>query len=113
MATIDPFSTMKPLEQMFYIFVQIIFNNFQTKIVFKEVSLDLFANDEFYKVWKYDFTISHLAITDITQHFKTNTHKGYTTTSVQHGKILIYCGSDVIFELLLKTYNYTGVFSWF
>ena len=113
MATIDQFSTMKPLEQMFYIFVQIIFNNFQTKIVFKEVSLDLFANDEFYKVWKYDFTISHLAITDITQHFKTNTHKGYTTTSVQHGKILIYCGSDVIFELLLKTYNYTGVFSWF
>jgi hypothetical protein len=48
MATIDQFSTMKPLEQMFYIFVQIIFNNFQTKIVFKEVSLDLFANDEFY-----------------------------------------------------------------
>ena len=78
--------------------------------MFKEVSLDLFANDEFYKVWKYDFTISHLVITDITQHFKTNTHKGYTTTSVQHGKILIYCGSDVIFELLLKTYNYMGFF---
>jgi hypothetical protein len=40
----------------------------------------------------------------------TGFYGGSTTTSVQHGKILIYCGSDVIFELLLKTYNYMVFF---